>query len=1315
MATNPNAAHVFGPAIADVWGFNTKKRKRKQMQRDDRTAAKHEGTFGGGRKDEKRLHPEVAAVAGEAHGELIAGNQERAIQLFGEVVRRAPDHPDAYATLSEVFEGRNDEGDAERALQLALVAAHLYEGDAEGWRRVAILALDASDPAPSPHRALTSVEDTARDALDRILTIDPADSAALGDLAQLLGRTGRHGEAADRCTAFLRARDGGTVSARQTALYLVLAEHCCEAERWAEAKMALKRALDDAGRLADAEDMRARAAVELARLKLREHDIAGARRLLGDESIDEPLDVSVLRGCCDGDPRKWAPLVPHLRRVAGEIPTSEEACRAHEWLATLVECCVCVEAGDVEADAVVRALIDGGARCAAARVGLKRPDAPLWRRREAAAHAALVVRFLARGSLYAASQRAERALKADATHLDALKAYADCVAAGADLALDGVALPFARCALTRGVASPLQELGAWVAYARALARQPSKSRAATLLAIAAARASTKLRSSATSPLAICAATVACGEDPLAALSAALARCKAEGAADDVFRRVELLCKKAPEISVEGTLHQCCAALDARDDRAKADNIVTSMAAVEACGLTIYDAGELAKLMSARGLSLTEGATLNLAREVARVGRGLHDKGTVDCLREALAAAEAADATQAVEIVDDALSNLCRRRGGASQPISALVASRQACQPRRSTGVNADSSDSDDDVKLVVRRAPGMKTCPGCQAKLHNCVKRCAACGATFGSKPAPRVQASDDEVQKPKDASDSEEGEACVPRTRRYRSESSSSSSSEAEAAPRPSRFSRARHKTQRLSDLVDAGKSYAPTQGPRPAVAPGVFRPLPSSDEYSSSDDESVRRRKPAAKQPPAPPVKKRGAPSKACPKCQTRMPSCKKKCPTCGKAFGGARAGGAYAARWKTIQSHRSGNTAADVEIQTVGELRESLASRGLSSEGLKKDLRTRLLAEYAKPPKSPAADAAAAAAADDARAAAPPPAPAAAASSDDEARRPKKKPAAKRPHAATKGCEVRRVGGAWRQFVSQTDAGGQFPGLTSTQISALVNENRDGKPRQPANAVRDTYEARDYVPAPTSAATDVVANEPAAKKPAKRPASGDEASAACAPRKASKPLAGTEDARTLVERAAPIRVRQDNPKKGASALRYAKYMAATTAKEYIALGGSRADLKNDINKGFVKVLVPAVAPAAAAAVAEATVLMPPPAPVSGGRLSPDPCPVAAPVAVPAAAPPPKKRSSSAVAAPPTSGDSSSDDDAPPAPAAPAAAEAPAATPFGPAAAPVAPAPAVEAPAADAPPVMAPATADGLASAAAEVAEAPFAAPVE
>ena len=80
----------------------------------------------------------------------------------------------------------------------------------------------------------------------------------------------------------------------------------------------------------------------------------------------------------------------------------------------------------------------------------------------------------------------------------------------------------------------------------------------------------------------------------------------------------------------------------------------------------------------------------------------------------------------------------------------------------------------------------------------------------------------------------------------------------------------------------------------------------------------------------------------------------------------------------------------------------------------------------------------------------------------------------------------------------------------------------------------------------------------------------------------------------------------------------------MAATTAKEYIDLGGSRADLKHDINKGFVKVLAPA---------APAVVVMPPPAPAAAAppaagsdgdaaAAAPAP-PVAAPAPAAAAAP--------------------------------------------------------------------------------------------
>jgi hypothetical protein len=87
----------------------------------------------------------------------------------------------------------------------------------------------------------------------------------------------------------------------------------------------------------------------------------------------------------------------------------------------------------------------------------------------------------------------------------------------------------------------------------------------------------------------------------------------------------------------------------------------------------------------------------------------------------------------------------------------------------------------------------------------------------------------------------------------------------------------------------------------------------------------------------------------------------------------------------------------------------------------------------------------------------------------------------------------------------------------------------------------------------------------------------------------RKRPRPSPQTRDAALLVERAAPIAVRQENPKKGKSAERYELYKAATTAREYVALGGTKADLKYDIQRGWVTVLAPPVtaegAPAPAA----------------------------------------------------------------------------------------------------------------------------------
>ena len=52
---------------------------------------------------------------------------------------------------------------------------------------------------------------------------------------------------------------------------------------------------------------------------------------------------------------------------------------------------------------------------------------------------------------------------------------------------------------------------------------------------------------------------------------------------------------------------------------------------------------------------------------------------------------------------------------------------------------------------------------------------------------------------------------------------------------------------------------------------------------------------------------------------------------------------------------------------------------------------------------------------------------------------------------------------------------------------------------------------------------------------------------------------------------------RGRAEEPEAGASGERFEKYMAATNAAQFLALGGTRADLKYDIARGWVTVLDP------------------------------------------------------------------------------------------------------------------------------------------
>lgn len=58
-------------------------------------------------------------------------------------------------------------------------------------------------------------------------------------------------------------------------------------------------------------------------------------------------------------------------------------------------------------------------------------------------------------------------------------------------------------------------------------------------------------------------------------------------------------------------------------------------------------------------------------------------------------------------------------------------------------------------------------------------------------------------------------------------------------------------------------------------------------------------------------------------------------------------------------------------------------------------------------------------------------------------------------------------------------------------------------------------------------------------------------------------------------LISADVPLRVRQENPKGGASKARFDKYMAAQSAREFIVLGGTKGDLQYDMIRGHVHLL--------------------------------------------------------------------------------------------------------------------------------------------
>jgi general transcription factor 3C polypeptide 3 (transcription factor C subunit 4) len=161
----------------------------------------------------------VELKLGQAALDYTSGNYNAAAQLLNEVIRLAPTVPDAYTLLSSVHEARGDE---RRALDFAMIGAHLSPRDAEGWRALAERASGLDDAR------------TAIYCLTRVLRCEPGDAHARWDRAMLYAEVGEPRKALEGVEALRVARpDDGDVARAAAKLH-----HALGAPERAEAALA---------------------------------------------------------------------------------------------------------------------------------------------------------------------------------------------------------------------------------------------------------------------------------------------------------------------------------------------------------------------------------------------------------------------------------------------------------------------------------------------------------------------------------------------------------------------------------------------------------------------------------------------------------------------------------------------------------------------------------------------------------------------------------------------------------------------------------------------------------------------------------------------------------------------------------------------------------------------------------------------------------------------------------------------------------------------------------------------------------------------
>ena len=123
----------WSDALAESFGL-TPAMSRKQEKR--RQQAKIKKLKRGKMAKDRSGLPEVAkAKLGDGNLKYVAGDYEAAAELFMDCIRLAPQFPDAYSSLSRLYD---EIGDHKKSLNFLMFAAHLTKKDSQIWKDAVI-------------------------------------------------------------------------------------------------------------------------------------------------------------------------------------------------------------------------------------------------------------------------------------------------------------------------------------------------------------------------------------------------------------------------------------------------------------------------------------------------------------------------------------------------------------------------------------------------------------------------------------------------------------------------------------------------------------------------------------------------------------------------------------------------------------------------------------------------------------------------------------------------------------------------------------------------------------------------------------------------------------------------------------------------------------------------------------------------------------------------------------------------------------------------------------------------------------------------